>query len=81
MNTAEPTRSRYQESPDAREMFTRRELKHMRHLLRRLRFLERSIAERGGSEAASGGGVFAEIESEALIWVLTEVDFLAEPID
>lgn len=73
------TKSTYHERPDAREEYDSRELKRLRLLLRRLRFLESQIAERGGiaAEDASGGAAFAEWEVEALEWVLDEMEFLA----
>lgn len=64
--------SRYQEHPDNDAEFKRTEIKHGRTLLRRLRFLETQVRERGGLAAAdsSGGGAFAEYEMDALEWAL-----------
>lgn len=73
------TSSRYQESPDARLEFNRRELRRCRLLLRRLRFLETKADQENFADANnSGGSAFAEWEAEALEWLLTEVGFLAE---
>lgn len=68
----------YQEAESATQEFDRTELRRLRYLLRRLRFLETNIAASGGlaSESKSGGSVFAEWEVEALEWVLTEVGYL-----
>jgi hypothetical protein len=75
------SKSNYHELPDARNEFSKRELRSARLLLRRLRFLETQVRESGGlqNRAASGGAAFAEWEEEALCWVLTEIGFLAEP--
>jgi hypothetical protein len=69
----------YQEAPGVRQEFDHHELRRLRFLLRRLRFLETSIASSGGLETSpeSGGAAFAEWECEALEWVLTEIGFLA----
>lgn len=77
----DPDKSIYHEDPQARSDFNRRELRSLRILLRRLRFLEASVAKTGGLEdgSANGGGAFAEWEIEALEYVLTEIGFLAEP--
>lgn len=66
------SKSRYHESPLAKDEFSRSELKRARLLLRRLRFLEAQIASNGGLAAGngSGGAAFAEWEVEALEWVL-----------
>lgn len=69
--------SAYHEAPEAKDEFSRAELKRCRLLLRRLRFLETKIRETGGlAEDASGGAAFAEWEVEALEWILTDVGFL-----
>lgn len=70
----------YQEDPAARQEFNSRELKSLRLLLRRLRFLEAQIERSGGLSAkgGSGGAAFAEWEADALEWVLVEVGFLSE---
>lgn len=74
------SKSRYHEHPDAKGEFSRVELRRLRLLLRRLRFLEAQVAASGGmAESESGGAAFAEWEIEALEWVLTEMDFLDEP--
>lgn len=72
--------SRYREDPSAGEEFDRTELRRLRYLLRRLRFLETKIANEGGMTApdSTGGGAHAEWELEALEYVLTEVGFLQE---
>lgn len=69
----------YQEAPEARNEFNRRELRSLRLLLRRLRFLETRVGS-GQLEDASnnGGAAFAEWEADALEYVLTEVGFLQE---
>ena len=72
------TKSRYHELPDASEEFSTAELRRLRLLLRRLRFLESQIKSSGGlsNGNASGGAAFAEWEVDALEWVLTEIGFL-----
>lgn len=72
------TESIYQEKPDARDQFNRQELKHLRLLLRRLRFLETQINSGDGMASGNGGSAFAEWEADALAYVLTEIDFLKE---
>ena len=73
-------RSAYHEADDAKDEFNKQELRRLRLLLRRLRFLESQVRETGGlaSGGGSGGAAFAEWETEALEWVLTEVGFLQE---
>lgn len=72
--------SAYHEASSARNEFTKQELRRLRLLLRRLRFLEAQVRESGGlgNSDGSGGAAFAEWEVEALEWVLTEVGFLPE---
>lgn len=78
----DPTLSAYHEAPEAREDFNRTELRSLRLLLRRLRFLEAQVRETGGMAdgQGSGGAAFAEWEIEALEWILTEVGFLPEKV-
>jgi hypothetical protein len=75
--------SRYREETSVQTEFNRSELRKCRYLLRRLRFLETKIAESGGmaNPAASGGAAHAEMELEALEYVLTEVGFIRERQD
>lgn len=75
------TKSAYHEAPTAKQDFNKQELRSLRLLLRRLRFLEAQVAQSGGlgNGAGSGGAAFAEWEVEALEWILTEVEFLDEP--
>lgn len=76
-------KSRYRESPEARKEFNRAEIRSLRLLLRRLRFLEAQVRESGGLQdgSGSGGAAFAEWEVEALEWILTEVGFLSDGTD
>ena len=78
----DPTLSAYHEAPEAREDFNRTELRSLRLLLRRLRFLEAQVRETGGMAdgQGSGGAAFAEWEIGALEWILTEVGFLPEKV-
>lgn len=72
------TASVYQEDPDARVDYSAEELRHLRTLLRRLRFLERRVKENGGlsDQSGAGGSAYAEWEASALAWTLTELGFL-----
>lgn len=76
------SRSAYHEAPEARNEFSRQELRRARLLLRRLRFLEQQVRDTGGLEngGGSGGAAFAEWEVEALEWVLGPegIGFLAD---
>jgi hypothetical protein len=76
----DPNTSMFHEAPEAKADFNRSELRSLRLLLRRLRFLEAQVRETGGLEngGKSGGAAFAEWEIEALEWVLTEVGFLED---
>ena len=80
MSHVDPSLSAFHEDPEAKTMFDRMELRRLRLLLRRLRFLEAQVRETGGMADgnASGGAAFAEWEIEALEWVLTEVGFLPD---
>lgn len=73
-------RSAYHEAASARNEFNKVELRRLRLLLRRLRFLESQVAKTGGlaNDNATGGAAFAEWEVDALEWILTEVGFLPE---
>ena len=68
----------YHEDPSARDEFSKSELRRLRLLLRRLRFLETKVRDQGGLQdgGGSGGAAFAEWEVEALEWVLDEMGFL-----
>ena len=74
----DPSKSVYHEAEGANREFSRQELKRLRLLLRRLRFLEAQVRETGGLRdgGGSGGAAFAEWEIEALEWVLDDVGFL-----
>lgn len=73
------SKSKYHEHSMAVTDFDRVELRRLRLLLRRLRFLEQQIRDNGGiADAASGGAAFAEWEVEALEWVLDDMGFLQE---
>lgn len=74
------SKSTYHESPSARGEFDSRELRRLRLLLRRLRFLEAQVRETGGiaASSANNGAAFAEWEIEALEWILSEVGYLQE---
>jgi len=73
-------KSFYHEADNAEVEFDRAELKWARYLLRRLRFLEMQVRESGGIAGGSGGAVHAELEMEALEWVLGEegINYLGE---
>ncbi len=77
------SQSRYHESDSAPDEFNRKELRRLRLLLRRLRFLEKQIRDQGGlaDGGASGGSAFTEWEAEALEWILAEVGFLPDVED
>lgn len=70
----------YHEHPSARDDFNRKELRSLRLLLRRLRFLEANVAKNGGlaNDSGNGGGAFAEWEIDALEYVLLDMGFLDE---
>lgn len=71
-------RDTYQEAATAEEDFERDELKKLRFLLRRLRFLETQLqaSARGEKPKIGGGMIFVEAEIEALEFVLTDADYL-----
>lgn len=76
------SKSAYHEDPAARRQFNATELKRLRIILRRLRFLEAQVRKTGGlaSDSGSGGAAFAEWEVEALEWLLyEEVGFILKP--
>lgn len=75
----DPSKSQYHEAPEARSEFNRVEIRRLRLLLRRIRFLENQVRENRASGNDSGGAQFAEWEVDALEFVLTEVGFLAVP--
>lgn len=68
----------YRERPDAEKYFDRAELKKLRFLLRRLRFLETQTQEsaKGNKPNTGGGAVFVESEIESLEFALTEIEYL-----
>lgn len=74
----DPNQSVFHEDPKAREQFNRAEIRHLRQLLRRLRFLEMQIRKNGGlaNGEANGGAAHAEYEHDALEFVLDELEFL-----
>lgn len=73
------SKSIYHEASEASKEFSRAELKSLRVLLRRLRFLEHHVRENGGLASGSGGAAFAEWEQDALVFVLVELGYLQEP--
>lgn len=79
------SKSAYHEAPGADSEFDQTELRRARLLLRRLRFLEHKVRESGGlaDPSGSGGGAFAEMEVEALEWVLGPegIDYLAPKVE
>ena len=68
----------YHEDPQAVEHYTREEIRRLRQLLRRLRFLEKQVQERGGlaSDDPSRSAAYVELEIEGFELVLTEIGFL-----
>lgn len=72
------SQSIYEETSSAVNEFDRTEIRHLRYLLRRLRYLEQQVRERGGmaDDTASGGAAHAEMEIGALEWLLDDVGFL-----
>lgn len=71
-------KSVYHEVPDAEEHWTTKELRRLRQVLRRLRFLEAMVRERGGmSDPDSGGAAaYVELEIEGLELVLLELEYI-----
>jgi len=76
----DPSKSKYHESPAAETEFDLQEIKHLRFLLRRLRFLEKKVRENGGLVGAGPSDPFAELEVDALAYALLELGYLAEPV-
>jgi len=75
----DPNLSEFHEAPTAQDEFTRDEIKRCRLLLRRLRFLEAKVRENGGLAGSSGASGWAEMEADALEWILRDNGYLAEP--
>lgn len=77
----DPSQSRFHEHPGAVQEFNTTELRKLRLLLRRLRFLETKVRENGGlaNSSGSGGSAFAEWEADALEWILLDVGFIKTP--
>lgn len=76
----DPDQSRYHERPDARNEYSETEIKRLRLILRRLRFLEHQVRVNGGlaNGGGSGGAAFADWEMDALAWLLKEVEYLPD---
>lgn len=71
------SKSKYHEDEDARKEFKKEELKVLRIVLRRLRFLEHHLRVRGGSDlTGDASAVFNELEVEGLVFILREIGFL-----
>lgn len=71
-------KSRYREHPLATTEFALDELKRLRFLLRRLRFLDAKAAVEGGVHESGTGAVFADLEIDALVYVLSEIGYLED---
>lgn len=73
----DPTKSEIHERKDASDIFSRSELRYMRQLLRRARFLEAQIRDRGGMNGpdANGGAAWAELELAAFEFALVEMEY------
>lgn len=73
--------SRYTEIKTVGTDFAEEELEHLRFLLRRLRFLETKIMEKGGrSQCFHGAALYMVKEMDALEWVLIDAGFI-NPVD
>ena len=72
----DPDQSVYHEADNALSEFSREEIGHLRYLLRRLRFLEAQVRETGGRASGRAGGIHAELEVEALEWILKDCGYL-----
>lgn len=70
--------SKYHEDLLAPNEFTGSELRKLRFLLRRLRFLERQmiVNDTAQNPDAEHSGMFVAMEVEALEWTLTEIGYL-----
>lgn len=69
----------YREATTAEEDFTLPELKKLRFLLRRLRYLETQIQKREAAKQVQGEGgalSFVEAERDALEFALLEIGYL-----
>lgn len=77
----DPSRSRYHEDPESRtrgEGYTPQEVRKLRTLLRRLRFLEANASK--SSSRPSTSAMWVEAEVAALEWLLFDVaDFIYDP--
>lgn len=71
------SKSKYRERDSAKEEFDLAEVKHLRTVLRRLRYLEQKIREAGGLDGAPESSlIFDGLEVEGLEFALTELGFL-----
>lgn len=73
------SKTKYHEADGAAAEFSTDEIRKLKVILRRLRFLEHQIRENGGIEnSTSGSGMFNEMEVDALSWLLTDIGYLRE---
>ena len=73
-NISPEMRRRYCEAPDVAGDYSLEELRRLRVLLRRLRFLSTQLAQPDAGGAT--GREFVERERDALIFILTEIEYL-----
>ena len=81
MTNPNPETSVFQERSDVADEFNWQEIRHLRYLLRRLRFLEIKIAEASGTKAENAPqSMYVHREADALAYLLTEIGFLRESV-
>lgn len=73
------SKSSFHEALDVNERFDWQQARHLRVLLRRLRFLESRVQATGGLRdgGENGGAAWAELEADALAFALDRLGFLA----
>lgn len=69
-------KSKYHPREDVEKDFDREEIKHLKIVLRRLRYLEQKLREGGDLLDGNGSAVFDDLEVQGLAFTLTEIGYL-----
>lgn len=71
------SKSRYHPVKEAEVIFDRTEIKHLKIVLRRLRYLEQKLRDGGDPLDGDGSAMFDDLEMRGHVFTLTEIGYLS----